>query len=156
MSDWFRPERAAVLAVDLQGENLREGAWPVEGYPGVLSNAQKVLAACRRAGFPIIYTRHWLEPRGTDAQRYESLDDRSRPLHSVAGSPLGEICPEVSPQERDIVIDKQRFTAFYGTKLDLVLNRMDIEHLIIFGVWTEACLETTVGMPSGAIFGSRW
>ncbi|TIL83355.1 MAG: cysteine hydrolase [Mesorhizobium sp.] len=145
MSDWFRPERTAVLVVDLQGENLREGPWPVENYPDVLSKAQAVLAACRRAGFRIIYTRHWLDPRGIDAHRYEAaVDSLSRPLHGVAGSPLGEICPEVAPQEGDIVIDKQRCTAFYGTKLDLVLNRMDIEHLIVFGVWTEACLETTV------------
>ncbi|MCF6115125.1 MULTISPECIES: cysteine hydrolase family protein [Mesorhizobium] len=144
MSDWFRLERSAVLAVDLQGENLPEGACTVENYPDVLSKSQKVLAACRRTGFPIIYTRHWLDPKGIDTPRYESLDDRGRPLHSVAGSTRGEICPEVTPQDGDIVIDKQRFTAFYGTKLDLVLNRMDIEHLIIFGVWTEACLETTV------------
>lgn len=65
MANWFRPERTAALAVDLQDENLREGAWPAESYPDVLGNAQKVLAACRRAGYPIIYTRHWLESRGS-------------------------------------------------------------------------------------------
>ncbi|RWI86572.1 MAG: cysteine hydrolase [Mesorhizobium sp.] len=144
MSDWFRVERSAVLAVDLQGENLPEGACTVENYQDVLSKARDVLAACRRTGFPIIYTRHWLDPRGIDTQRYESLDELGRPLNSVAGSPGAEISPEVAPKDGDIVIDKQRFTAFYGTKLDLILNRLDIEHLIIFGVWTEACLETTV------------
>jgi len=144
MPESFRTDRTAALAIDLQGENLSEGAWPVENYADVLRNAQIALTACRSQGIPIIYSRHWLDRRGIDARRFQTLRPNGRPLNSVAGSPLAEICHEVAPHDDDIIIDKQRFTAFYATKLDLVLNRMDIDHLIIFGVWTEACLETTV------------
>ncbi|TIN74247.1 isochorismatase family protein [Mesorhizobium sp.] len=56
-----------------------------------------------------------------------------------------------------MIIDKQRFTAFYDTKLDLVLSRMDIKHLITFGAWTEACLETIRHRPErNSTIGMSW
>jgi nicotinamidase-related amidase len=144
MTNNFNKDRTAVIVVDLQQENLGHGYWPVQNYALVLDRARMAIKACRSAGLPIIYTRHWLNPLGWDAHSGEELDATGRPVQSVAGTKTAEICPEVAPSPEDLVIDKQRFTAFYGTKLDLVLRRMDIRHLIIFGVWTEACLETTV------------
>jgi nicotinamidase-related amidase len=61
----------------------------------------------------------------------------------VAGTWGAEIADAVAPRRGDIVIDKQRFTAFHGTNLDLVLRSRGIEQIILLGVWTEACLETT-------------
>lgn len=144
MPEGFSTERTAALVIDLQEENLDSGAWPVAGYDQVLANAGAAIAACRRAGVPVIYTRHWLDPSGWNAMKHEPLDGNGCPLHSVAGTPQAEISPQVGPLDGDIVIEKQRFTAFYNTNLELTLARHDIAHLIVFGVWTEACLETTV------------
>lgn len=144
MGQYIQTERTAVIAIDLQAENLTDGAWPVENYHKVLRNARIALTACRSKGIPIIYTRHWVDPRGIDARLYQPLGTDGRPLSSVAGSPKAEICREVAPHPEDIVIDKQRFSVFFGTKLDILLRRMDANHLIMFGVWTEACLETSV------------
>lgn len=144
MRDLRDTQRTALLVVDLQNENLDGGAWPVHNYKLVLANATRVIAAARRAGMPVIYTRHWLHPRGWDAMRHEPLGSDGRPEHSVAGSAGAEICEEVAPEPGELVVDKCRFSAFYGTKLDHVLRRLDAEHLIVIGVWTEACLETTV------------
>jgi nicotinamidase-related amidase len=140
----FDTSRTAVIVVDLQQESVSQGYWPVHNYLEVLDRARTAIEACREAGLPIIYTRHWLDPRGWDAMAYEEVDESGRPMQCVAGTEAAEISPEVLPHPQDLVIDKQRFTAFYGTKLDLVLKRMDARRLIIFGVWTEACLETTV------------
>lgn len=144
MESGIPTQRTAVLVIDLQNENWHNGAWPVLDYRGVLANAGKAIGACRAHGIPIVYSRHWLDPKGRNAMKYEPLDPNGRPLHSVAGDPMGEISEAVRPHETDIVVDKQRFTAFYDTNLDIVLNRMDANHLIMMGVWTEACLETTV------------
>lgn len=140
----FDASRTALLAVDLQKECIEaDGAWPIYNRDALVANAGLALAACRRAGLPIIYTQHWLDPRGTDALRFEPLRN-GRPTHSVAGDPLAEIHAGLAPQPADIVVRKQRWSGFYGTNLDLVLNRMDVDHLIMLGVWTEACFETTV------------
>ena len=144
MQEEFDIKRTAVIVVDLQEENLTNGYWPVHDYPGVLARAKTAIQACRGAGLPIIYTRQWMHPLGWDALAREETTEDGRPLQCVAGTPAAEISAEVAPAAGDLIIDKQRFTAFYGTKLDLVLRRMDVRHLIIFGVWTEACLATTV------------
>lgn len=140
----FETARTVALVIDLQKDNFRGGAWPVAGYEQVLANANKVIAACRRAGVPVIYTKHWLSPTGWNAMKYEPVDGNGCPLHSVEGQPRTEICEEVEPVDDEIVIHKQRFTGFYNTNLDLTLHKLDVDHLIILGVWTEACLETTV------------
>lgn len=145
MTEKFDTERTAVIAVDLQYECITgNGAWPICNPEQVLTKARKVIEAARHRRIPIIYTKHWLDPRGIDAMRHEPTDDRGRPLHSVAGDPMAEICEEVAPGPEDIVVHKQRWTGFYGTEMDVVLNRLDVAHLIMFGVWTEACFETTV------------
>ena len=141
----FDVSRTAVVAVDLQKECVaKNGAWPIHNAQQVLTNAQKVIAASRDAGLPIIYTKQWLDPHGADAQRYEKLGVDNRPFRSVAGSPMAEICDEVAPRESDPIVHKQRWSAFFNSNLELILNKRDIRHLIMFGVWTEACFETTV------------
>ena len=141
----IQTDRTAVIAVDLQYDSIvAKGVWPITDPKGVLANARKAIDACRAARLPIIYTQHWLDPRGVDAMRYEPVTRGGRPTHSVAGSAMAAICKEVAPHPGDIILRKQRFTAFYGTSLDLMLNKMDIDHLIMLGVWTEACFETTV------------
>lgn len=137
-------DRTAVVAVDLQNDCIEaEGAWPIYNKEQLLKSAAIALEACRAADLPIIYTQHWLDPRGVDALRYEPLTN-GRPTHGVAGTEMAEIHPAVAPTPRDILVKKQRWSGFYGTNLDLILNRMDVDHLIMFGIWTEACFETTV------------
>jgi nicotinamidase-related amidase len=141
----FDVERTAVVAVDLQYECIEaEGAWPIFNKADLLRNAATALAACRRARLPIIYTRHALDPRGINTLRYEPVRQDGRPTHSVAGDPMGAIHADVAPGPEDIIVEKQRWTGFFATNLELVLRKMDAAHLIMFGVWTEACFETTV------------
>jgi nicotinamidase-related amidase len=136
--------RTAVIAIDYQKECIdAEGVWPIYNKDSLLESAATALAACRKAGLPIIYTQHWLDPRGTDALRYEPLRN-GRPTHSVAGDPMAELHERLAPTHSDIIIRKQRWTGFFGTNLELVLRKMDVSHLIMMGVWSEACFETTV------------
>lgn len=137
-------QRTAVVAVDLQHDCIEaDGAWPIHNKSELLKNARIALEACREAGLPIVYTQHWLDPRGFDALRREPTVN-GRPMHGLADTPAAEIHPDLAPSARDILVKKQRWSGFYGTNLDLILNRMDVDHLILFGVWTEACFETTV------------
>ena len=140
----FDTDRTAVLAIDLQRDNLEGGAWPVAGYTRVLAAARDALTAARAAGVPVIYTRHTLSPAGVDAQRHEPRDANGAPLHSLAGAPGTAISEEVAPTAQDIVVDKTRFSAFYATRLETVLTQMAANHLIVLGVWSEACVLSSV------------
>jgi nicotinamidase-related amidase len=141
----FETERTAVVAVDLQYECIEaEGAWPIFNKAELVANARIALEACRAARLPIVYTRHALDPRGIDALRYVPLRRDGRRTHRVAGDPTGAIHRDLAPRAEDIVVTKQRWTGFFGTNLELVLRKMDAAHLVMLGVWTEACFETTV------------
>jgi nicotinamidase-related amidase len=134
----------AVIAVDLQNDCVEpDGAWPIHDRDALLANCQTVLKAVRAAGLPVIYTQHWLDPFGRDALRYEPRTS-GRPQHGIAGTQMAEIHPMLTPEASDLIVRKQRFSGFYGTNLDLILRQMGIDHLIMFGLWTEACFETTV------------
>lgn len=61
----------------------------------------------------------------------------------IIGSADAEIVAELAPHDQDIVIDKKRPSAFYGTRLDLLLKELGAEQLIVCGVTTNCCVETT-------------
>ncbi|WP_158625954.1 cysteine hydrolase family protein [Arsenicitalea aurantiaca] len=133
-----------VLAIDLQEANWPGGDWPVHDFNGVLERSAMVIGAAREAGVPVIFTRQWHSPDGSDLLRYEPLNEEGLPPHCMAGSKGAELSAAVSAQPGDIIIDKTRYSAFFATRLEIVLQRLGIERLIILGVWTDACLETTV------------
>jgi isochorismate hydrolase len=59
------------------------------------------------------------------------------------GSEDWEIINAISPLETDGILDKNRYSAFWDTGLDESLKSIDIEELIITGVMTNCCCETT-------------
>ena len=137
-------QKTALLVIDLQEANRPTGAWPVFDYPGVLDRSREVIEAARDAGIQIIYTRHWHAKDGSDLLRFETTGSAGEPTHCIEHSDAAQVSPEVAPLDGDIIIDKTRYSAFFGTRLEAVLQRLSIENLIIIGVWTEACVETTV------------
>ena len=60
-----------------------------------------------------------------------------------AGSPLFEIRREIAPEPGDVVIDKTTFGAFNGSDIDARLKAMGVETLLVTGVSTNLCVETT-------------
>ena len=61
----------------------------------------------------------------------------------IAGSWDAEIVAELAPQPGDVVIDKSRPSAFYGTQLEPVLTSLGVRNLVMAGVTTNICVETT-------------
>ena len=59
------------------------------------------------------------------------------------GTPDWQLMPEFTPGEEDLLIDKNRYSAFFNTDLDETLRAEGIEELIITGVMTNCCCETT-------------
>jgi nicotinamidase-related amidase len=61
----------------------------------------------------------------------------------VPGGPLGEIMPQITPGEHEIVIVKQYASAFFGTTLAATLNALGVDTVIITGVSTSGCVRAT-------------
>lgn len=143
------PTRTALLVVDMTNDFLLPGA-PQEVAAGrEMANALAMLIAeCRRAAIPIIYTSHVHRPDGSDmgrmAEAFDYLvDDQRRPVALIEGTEGVEVFDPLRPQPGDVLITKHRYSAFFNTDLDTVLHTKGIDTLLIAGVATNVCSEST-------------
>lgn len=144
--------RSALLVVDVQnGFCHPHGSLPrlgfgLDGAATAVENAALAVAAARRAGLPVIFTRHQYRPgRGDEGQR---LAGSAPELAAVGGLTAGSwdaaVVDELGWTPEDLTVDKVRFDAFLWTSLDPLLAGLGVEHVWVAGVVTNICVESTV------------
>lgn len=138
------PSRTALLLVDLQEEQKHVAEYAVEGIDGVLANARRLLDTARSRPIKVVYAAY---KRDFDKVPPRPLEHRSAdggPAFSNKTSPLTAICAEVAPRAGEPVIYKNDASAFCEGDLEPLLRKMNVEWLVVAGVWTEACVAATV------------
>lgn len=148
-------EATAVVAVDLQNMYLDQDKRDLFGWPPiwefdrVIAECALLFDHCRSAGIPIIYTRQVARADGADATpsmvelaRRHGSHDSDSPVGSSAewGS---QILDAVKPHEGDIVIEKRRWDSFFNTDLAQILRNLGARRLVVAGLQTNVCVETT-------------
>lgn len=133
-------DRAALLVVDMQYFFLDpESPTYTPGGLAILPNVQRLQAAFRELDLPVIFTQHVHHPdlldAGIMAWWWEGMCEE--------GSPESEIHEAVAPLDGEKVIPKHRYSAFYNTDLETILRVLDVEDVIISGVMTNMCCEST-------------
>jgi len=138
------PSKTAMIVVDMQNDFVAAGA-PLESAAGraMVPNLQQALACCREQGIPVIYTAHVHRADGCDLGLLGHAPPIARRDALVAGSAGAAIFPEIAPREDEIVISKHRFSAFYGTDLEIILRGLGVTTVVITGVTTENCCHAT-------------
>jgi ureidoacrylate peracid hydrolase len=142
----------ALLVVDMQngfchveGSFNRTGQG-VEGAVEAVRNAAIAVAQARRAGIPVVFTRHLYRPGRADEGR--ALKQNSPALAGVDGLATGtwdaEVMAELGCGPGDLVVDKVRFDAFQWTSLEPLLRGLGVDELVVCGVITNMCVETTI------------
>lgn len=145
-------QNAAVIVVDMQNGFCKdEGSVARIGFPiGMLKAAvgpcARVVAAARRAQVPIIFTRYVYRADYADGGVlvHDLMPQLKEYRALIAGSWDAAIVDDLAPQPQDFVIDKNRPSSFYGTMLETYLNGIGAKRLIVCGVTTNCCVETTV------------
>ncbi len=139
-------ERAALLAIDLYNLVYRGGAKAphelVEEYPSTcgqyawdaIEPTKQLFAMARSVGIPVLYTTAPTTSDVVATNRQEGLGDTDDDY---------EIFEAFAPQEGDVMIVKERASAFYGTPILAELNRMGIGSLIICGESTSGCVRAS-------------
>jgi len=129
---WFPEEgRTAVLMIDCQ-EYFREIIGPV------LQNLIRVVSAAREKNVPLFFTRHG-HKTATDR---EMLGRWWRDL-IIEGSEDAQLLPELGAAGKDCIVPKNTYSAFYGTGLEKKLRGAKITDLVIGGVMSNLCCETS-------------
>jgi ureidoacrylate peracid hydrolase len=142
----------ALLVVDMQngfchpeGSFTKMGMAP-EGAEAAVRNAAIAVARARRAAIPVVFTRHVYRPGRADEG--QALIKNSPALARLNGLAAGywdaEVVGELGCGPEDLVVDKVRFDAFQWTSLEPLLRGLGVGELVVCGVVTNLCVETTV------------
>lgn len=142
------PTTAVLLVIDMQNDFVLPGA-PMEvpmARKRIPAMAQTV-AACRRAGVPVIYTRQVLLDDFPISPLEVACNPKLGSEGMRKGTPGVEIIDELKPEPADYVVDKHRYDAFHNTQLATVLASIrglnTVDTVIIAGTLTEVCCEST-------------
>jgi len=141
----LNPKKAALLVIDMQNDFINKGSMVYTPMAEtIVPNLKRLISTCRKAKISIIYTAHvHQDPKidgGMTAQWWPELRDKKV---LVAGSKGAEIHSAIAPKPNEKVIYKHRYSAFYNTDLEIVLRGLGVTDLIISGVMTNICCEST-------------
>ena len=151
------PARTALLSVDMQnGEfnadllerarmsgtaEFEKRAFYERVSDTVIPNQVRLQAAAREAGIEIIYTV--IESYTADG-RDRSLDHKISRLHFAKGSWGARVIDAVGPQRDEIIIPKTASGVFNATNIEYVLRNLGVEHLVVYGIVTDQCVESAI------------
>lgn len=120
----------ALVIVDIQNDYFPGGAMALEGSDAAATNAGRLLAHFRERGLPVIHVRH--------------LMARPNAGYLMPGTPGAEIHDSVAPLPGETVVDKQFPNGFRGTPLLDHLKAAGADRLVVAGMMTHMCIDTTV------------
>lgn len=154
-------DRTALIIIDMQRDFLEPGGFGeslgnnVSKLHRAVEPCQQVLAAARALGMLVIHTREGHRPDLMDLHPFKF----QRPGSSTPGligteGPFGrimirgeaghDIIPELYPEQGEPVIDKPGKGSFYSTDLETILKAKGITTLLVCGVTTEICVNSTI------------
>ena len=155
----FEIAKTALVIIDMQRDFVEPGGFgaslgnDVSLLQAIIPAVKAVLEGWRKVGGLVIHTREAHLPdlsdcppakrnRGAPTLRIGDEGPMGRVL--IRGEPGHAIIPELAPIDGEVVIDKPGKGAFYDTFLQELLQTKGITHLIVMGVTTEVCVQTTM------------
>jgi nicotinamidase-related amidase len=136
----LNPARSALLVVDMQLFFLDPTSPSFTcGGLAILPRIKKLVQTYRALSLPVIYTRHVHHPGLLDAGLMAGWWEGM----CLEGSPESKIHAEIAPLENEKEILKHRYSAFYNTDLETILRCLKVEDLVVTGIMTNMCCEST-------------
>ncbi|MDF0596287.1 cysteine hydrolase family protein [Psychromarinibacter halotolerans] len=155
--------KTALIVIDMQHAYLSEGGYldlvgfGVDGSGPVIDQVVRTIEAARAAGMLVIYMQNGFDPELTQAGPESSpVYHKSNPLKFMRANPdyRGKLITKgswdyefvdaIKPAPGEIVIHKSRYSAFCSTQLEAILRGRGITHLLVAGVNTNVCVESTI------------
>ena len=155
----FEPGSCALVIIDMQRDFVDPGGFgealgnDVSLLRRAIAPTGKVLGAARKRGMMVVHTREGHRPDLADLQPNKKARGRLRSGIGDQG-PMGrilvrgeyghDIIDQLKPEPGEPVVDKPGKGAFHATDLDAMLHNRGIRQLVVCGVTTEVCVNTTV------------
>ncbi|MXO65018.1 cysteine hydrolase family protein [Altericroceibacterium endophyticum] len=151
LGDMIAPETTALIVVDIQKDFAAPdgllGGYGVDlsGVETAIDRIEELIAAAREAGATVGFMRVVTRPE-TDSNALKTLMQRRGDVGGEAICRIedgGADYYRVAPKPGDIEIQKLLFSSFHGTDLDAQLKERGIETLLVCGVSTDCCVDST-------------
>lgn len=136
--------RPVLIVVDIQGGAA--AALPTPGIPVMPGKQERaplvrgLIAHCRENGVPVVFVQEVHKPDLVDIGR--ELDGAEGP-HCLEGEDGTELASWLEPRPEEFVVRKRRYSAFFGTELEIVLKAYKAETVLLVGGLTDVCIHYT-------------
>lgn len=133
---------SALIVIDMQNDFCLPSAnLFVRGAPAAIGHVKRAVAGFRAAGAPVIFVMRRHRADGSDVDRSRRALFAARPF--LCESPGADLIDGLGIEPGDYLVEKRRWSAFFGTDLDLLLRRLDVSRLYLCGVQTPNCIRST-------------
>lgn len=147
LEEQLQREHTALLVIDMQNDFCAEGGYlhtqrnyDVSFAPVVAANIQALIDGAREAGVPVVWIHSIYDFKYlTDSYIVKRGEEGCCLEGSWGAAPF-----EVEPVQGDMVVNKHSFSGFYNTGLDEFLQSSGIKTLVITGVATNVCVDSTL------------
>lgn len=156
LAEKVSPRHSAVIVVDMQNEFCSPGnayeraglARDLNPIREMVPRLAKFLVNARRSAVPVIYVqaiydREFLSPAWMEQARRRRPRMYSEITVCAAGSWGAQIIEPLTPAAGDTIIQKHRYSAFIGTPLVDLLRRSHVQTILVTGVGTCGCVDST-------------
>lgn len=135
-------KRSALLVIDIQQEDFREMREDNLNDPAwdCIRNAKRVLDVFRAKKLPVIQIKEVHRPDMVDFGR--ELDG-AEGIHCIENSPYTDYAKLTYPIQGEYLISKRRYSAFFGTDLEILLKGLHVDTLYLIGGLTDVCIHYT-------------
>jgi nicotinamidase/pyrazinamidase len=128
----FDSKTALVIADMIRDFVDKSGKLYVPGIEEIVPEISSLIDQAHEAGAPVIFVN--------DAHDPDDIEFRQWGEHAIAGSAGAQVVPLLGPAKGDHVLSKKKYTVFYETGLQDLLEKMVIEHVVITGTVTNICV----------------
>lgn len=129
-------DHSVLLVVDMVHDFVDPGrALSVPDARGIVTFIGELAAEARKNGVPVIYVNDSHDPDDREFEKW--------PPHSVVGTYGAQVVDEIAPMQKDYVLGKKRYSAFFETELDQLLVKLAANHIVITGTITNYCVYAT-------------
>lgn len=138
------PKRMALINVDMQNCFVESSPLAAPGGRQLLDKVNRLTQACREAGVQVIHTAHVVRPDGSNVGVMgEMIDPIGKGGYLNKDRVSAALHPQLKVEANDIILDKPRYGSFHATDLELVLKSKGVDTIIVSGICTNICCETT-------------
>lgn len=123
-----------VLVIDMINDFVT-GKFENDRAKRIIPNIEKLLESARSSGRPVIYV--------SDSHPEGDHEFSIWGSHAISGTEGSEVVPHLEPNDDDYTLKKRKYSAFFETELDSILEDLDAETLILTGVLTHICIQHT-------------